>query len=104
MTMQTGARERTIHAFEAVRRRVYIATVFVVLAQGALGAVFGMLLARVDHTGPWATAILATLGAIASALWAAGRVPETAAGRLIERRFPECRNVLVTAEELLAGS
>lgn len=102
--MAQGARERTMHAFEAVRRRFIVGAVFVVLAQGALGAVFGMLLARTGDTGPWTKALLAVLGAMASAAWAFGRLPEPAAGRLIEQRFPQCRNVIVTAEEVLSGS
>jgi hypothetical protein len=102
--MPGGAREKTIEAFATVRRRFILGAVFVVLAQAALGAVFGMLLARIDRTGPWATGALAVLGALASGAWAFGRLPEPAAGRLIERRFPECRNVVVTAEEVLAGS
>ena len=102
--MPQGAREQTIQAFETVRRRFILGAVFVVLAQAALGAVFGVLLSRIDHTGPWTTIVLAVLGALASGAWAFGRLPEPAAGRLIERRFPECRNVVVTAEEVLAGS
>jgi hypothetical protein len=102
--MADAARERTLHAFEAVRRRVVLGAIFVVLAHAALGAVFGMLLARTDETGAVTRAALALLGAIASALWAIGRLPEPAPGRLIEQHFPQCRNVIVTAEEVLAGS
>lgn len=102
--MSHEARERTIQAFAGVRRRVILGAVFVVMAQAALGAVFGTLLARTGDTGPWTRALLAALGALASAAWAASRLPEPAPSRLIERRFPECRNVLVTAEELLSGS
>jgi len=47
---------------------------------------------------------LTVVAGLLSAGWAAGRLPAMAAGRLIERRFPECRNVLVTAEELLSGA
>lgn len=102
--MHDTARERTMQAFEAVRRRVVVGAAFVVLAQAALGAVFGMLLARTDDTGPWTKVALAVIGGMASAAWAFGRLPEPAPGRLIEQRFPQCRNVIVTAEEVLAGS
>lgn len=102
--MAEAARERTLHAFEAVRRRVMLGATFVVLAHAALGAVFGMLLARTDDTGTLTRVALAVLGAIASTLWAVGRLPEPAPGRLIEQYFPQCRNVIVTAEEVLAGS
>lgn len=102
--MADAARERTVHAFETVRRRVLIGATFVVLAQAALGAVFGMVLARTGETGPWTRVALAVIGAIASAAWAIGRLPDPAPGRLIERRFPQCRNVILTAEEVLAGS
>lgn len=102
--MTEAARERTVHAFEAVRRRVIVGATFVVLAHAALGAVFGMLLARTDETGPWTRVALAAFGALGSALWAISRLPDPAPGRLIERHFPQCRNVIVTAEEVLAGS
>ena len=102
--MGEGARERTMRAFEAVRRRVILGAAFVVLAQAALGAVFGMVLARTGETGPWTRVALAVIGGLASAAWAIGRLPDPAPGRLIEQRFPQCRNVIVTAEEVLAGS
>ena len=81
-----------------------VASMFVVAAHAALGAAFGSLLVWMGEGGPWAMAALAVVAAAMSAAWAAGRLPEVAAGRLIERRFPECRNVLVTAEELLSGA
>ncbi|MEX2271316.1 MAG: hypothetical protein WD690_07605 [Vicinamibacterales bacterium] len=104
MATTEAAKARTIEAFESVRRRVLVASVFVVTAHGALGAAFGSLLAWIGDGGPWAMAALALVAGAMSAAWAAGRLPAVAAGRLIERRFPECRNVLVTAEELLAGA
>jgi hypothetical protein len=81
-----------------------VASVFVVIAHGALGAAFGSILGWMGQAGPWSMAGLTVLAGVVSAGWAAGRLPAVAAGRLIERRFPECRNVLVTAEELLSGA
>ena len=77
---------------------------FVIAANGALGAVFGTLLARSGDGGPWAMAVLAVLGAAGAGAWEAARRPTVAAGRLIEQRFPECGNVLVTADEILCGA
>ena len=102
--MTEAARERTLHAFETVRRRVVIGAVFVVLAHAALGAVFGVLLARTGEPNAWTTVALAIVGATASAVWAAGRLPDPAPGRVIEQYFPQCRNVILTAEEVLSGS
>jgi hypothetical protein len=97
------ARTRTMQAFEAVRRRARLGSAFVVAAHGALGAAFGTALARMGDGGPWAMASLAIVAGIISAGWSAGRLPVVAAGRVIEARYPNCRNVLVTAEELLSG-
>ena len=96
-------REQTQRAFDAVRRRAGIGFMFVVAAHAALGAAFGAALAWMGQGGPWAMGVLAVLAAAGSGAWAAGRMPIVAAGNLIERRFPECRNVLVTADELLSG-
>lgn len=99
-----AAREHTVAAFETVRRRVNMASAFVVIAHAALGAAFGAALGWYGGSPPWVRLLLAAVAAAASGAWAFGRRPEVAAGRLIERRHPECRNVLVTAEELLSGS
>ena len=98
-----SARHDTERAFEMVRRRMRVASSFVVAAHGAIGAAFGAALARMGEGGPWTMAILSALAAGGSAAWALGRLPNVAAGLLIERRFPGCRNVLVTADELLTG-
>ena len=103
-TEQHTSRAATEQAFEAVRRRVSIGSNFVIAANGALGAVFGMLLARTGDGGPWTMVILAVLGAFGAAMWEISRMPIVAAGRLIEKRFPEAGNVLVTADELLTGA
>jgi len=98
-----NARDTTRRAFDAVRRRAAIGVMFVVAAHAALGAAFGAVLAWMGQGGPWAMLILALLAAVGSGAWAAGRMPAVPAGSLIERRFPGCRNVLVTADELLSG-
>lgn len=87
-----------------MRRRAGIGFAFVVAAHAAVGAAFGAVLAWTGQGGPWAVVALALLAAVGSGAWAAGRTPAVAAGSLIERRFPECRNLLVTADELLAGT
>lgn len=97
-------RERTRDAFAAVRRRAGIGFAFVVAAHAAAGGAFGAVLAWMGQGGPWAVIALALLAAAGSGAWAAGRKPAVAAGSLIERRFPECRNLLVTADELLSGT
>ena len=103
-TQAVDARARTAHAFNALRRRVRVGSAFVVAAHGALGAAFGAALARMGEGGHWPMAVLAAAAATVSALWAAGRLPTVAAGRIIEQRFPDCGNVLVTADELLTGA
>lgn len=103
MTAIDDARARTERAFEAVRRRMRVGAGFVVAAHAGLGAAFGAALAWMGEGGPWMIGVLSILGAAGSGAWAAGRLPAVAAGRLIERRFPECRNVLVTADEILSG-
>ncbi|MDQ3070195.1 MAG: hypothetical protein M3R55_10760 [Acidobacteriota bacterium] len=97
-------RDRTVDAFEAVRRLASIGSTCEVIAHGALGAAFGSILAWSGGAGTLLMGALTLAGALISAAWAAGRLPAVAAGRMIERRYPECRNVLVTAEELLAGT
>ena len=98
------ARRQTERTFEAVRRRADLGAAFVVGAHGAVGAVFGTMLARTGDGGPWTMAFLGLLGAAGAAAWEAARRPTVAAGRLIETRFPECGNVLVTADEVLTGA
>lgn len=87
-----------------VRRRAAVAAFFGVAMHGAFGAVFGTLLAATGDGGPWLTGALALAGAAAAALWAGARLPRVEAGQLIERRFPACGNVLITADEVLAGA
>lgn len=98
------ARARTLTAFGIVRRRVRTASIFIVFAHGAAGAVFGLLLAWLGEGSRGTAVALAVVAAAVSAAWAAGRQPAVEAGRLLERRFPGCRNVLVTADELLSGA
>lgn len=102
--MNSDARAKTGRAFQVVRRRAAVAAVFRVVMHGAFGAVFGTLLAATGDAGPWLTGALAFAGAAAAALWAGVRLPRVEAGQLIERRFPECGNVLITADEVLAGA
>ena len=102
--MSSEARAKTGRAFRAVRRRAAAAAAFRVSAHAAFGAVFGTILAVTGDAGPWLTGALAVAGAAASALWAGMRLPRVEPGRLIERRFPECRNVLITADEVMAGA
>jgi hypothetical protein len=99
-----SSRVLTERAFDAVRRRADLGGAFVVAAHGALGAVFGTMLARTGDGGPWSMAILGLLAAAGAAAWEAARRPAVAVGRLIEARFPECGNVLVTADEVLSGA
>ncbi len=99
-----AARMKTERAFEAVRGRVRVADTFAVAAHTSLGAAFGAMLAWMGQGGLWWLIALTGGGALASGLWALARLPVVAAGRVIERRYPECRNVLVTADELLGGS
>lgn len=98
------ARARTGDALHAVRRRAAAAAALRVTSHAAFGAVFGTVLAATGDAGPWLTGALAAAGAAAAALWAGARLPRVEAGRLIERRFPDCRNVLVTADEVLTGA
>lgn len=104
MHREDDARVRTGRAFRAVRRRAATAAALGVASHAAFGAVFGTVLAATGDAGPWLTGALVCAGAAASAIWAVLRLPRVEAGRLIERRFPECRNVLVTADEVLAGA
>lgn len=104
MAHDDGARARTARVFEDVRRRVRVGAAFAVTAHGALGAAFGAALARMGEGGHWPMAALAAVAGMTSALWTAGRLPRVAAGRVIEQRCPGCRNVLVTADELLSGA
>ncbi|MDQ3169090.1 MAG: hypothetical protein M3Q55_02990 [Acidobacteriota bacterium] len=97
-------RARIVDTFGAVRRRVAITSAFLLLAHGALGALFGTVLAAAGDGGPWAMAVLAALGAAGSAAWTFVRLPDVAAGQLIERRFHDCRNVFITADEVLSGA
>ena len=101
---QGSAREQTERAFAMVRRRADLGSAFVIAAHASLGAVFGTMLARTGDGGPWTMAILGVLGALGAAAWEAARRPGVAVGRVIEARFPECGNVLVTADEVLAGT
>lgn len=99
-----AARMKTQRAFDTVRSRVRVADTFAVAAHASLGAAFGAMLAWMGQGGIWWLMPLIAGGAAGSGLWALARLPVVAAGRVIERRFPECRNVLVTADELLEGS
>src|SRR5688500_14484862 len=100
----SSPRARIVDAFSAVQRRVAVASAFLLLAHASLGALFGTLLAALGDGGPWPMVILAALGAAGSAAWTFARLPDVAAGRLIEARFPECRNILITADEVLSGT
>lgn len=102
--MSGEARAIIDSAFRDVRRRAACVAVFRVASHAAFGAVFGTLLALTGDAAPWSMALLAVVGAVASALWTGVRLPGVDAGRAIERRFPECRNVLITADEILLGS
>lgn len=104
MDAVSSPRARIVDTFGAVRRRVAVTSAFLLLAHGALGALFGTLLASIGEGGPSAMAVLGALGAAGSAAWTFARLPDVAAGRLIERRFPECRNVFITADEVLSGT
>src|SRR5688500_242420 len=100
----SSPRARIVHAFGVVRRRVAITSGLLLFAHGALGALFGTLLAAIGGGGLVAMALLAALGAAGSAAWTSARLPDVAPGRLIERRFPDCRNVFITADEVLSGA
>lgn len=104
MASASAGRARTAAAFDGVRRRAAVAQACRVVSHGALGAVFGALLALTGDATPWLIAALAAAGAGGAAAWVAVRLPRVDAGRLIERRFPECRNVLITADEVLGGT
>jgi hypothetical protein len=103
-TTQQSSRDETRRAFEAVRRRADVGSAFVIAAHGSVGAVFGTMLALTGDGGLWTMGILGVLGAAGAAAWEAARRPAAAAGRMIEARFPECGNVLVTADEVLSGA
>ena len=100
----TSARARTAGAFASVRRRSRLTSACLVVAHAALGALFGTLLAWLGDGGRWAMGVLGVLGAAGSAAWTLARLPGVSAGRLIERRFPACRNVFITADEVLSGA
>ena len=100
----TSARERTAEAFRSVRRRSWLTSACLVAAHAALGALFGTLLAWLGDGSRWALGVLSVLGAAGSAAWTLARLPDVSAGRLIERRFPACRNVVITADEVLSGA
>lgn len=100
----SSSRARIVDVFGTVRRRVAIASGFLLFAHGALGALFGTLLAWIGGSGPWAMAALAAFGAAGSMAWTFARLPDVAPGRLIEGRFPDCRNVFITADEVLSGA
>ena len=104
MTSLSPSRARIVEAFGSIRRRAAVASAFLVVAHGALGALFGTLLAWSGDSGPWAMAMLAGLAAAGSAAWTLARLPAVAAGRLLEQHFPECRNVFITADEVLDGT
>ena len=104
MTGLSPARARIVEAFGSIRRRAAIVSAFLIVAHGALGALFGTLLAWSGGSGAWGMGILAILAAAGSAAWTLARLPAVAAGRLLEQRFPECRNVFITADEVLDGT
>src|SRR5262249_24083089 len=73
-------------------------------ACGLLIAIVLMVATTIGRTSAWSAlavaALMATIGAVAGLLLARRPRPSTAA--LVERRAPQCRNIVITASEIIA--